>query len=381
MGRAPVRTIRRVPASEAAPPAFPAPVRQPAPLSRGNVLFLVGFFLALAVLVVGNLVHVPVAIMSPGPTMNTLGDVPGKSDGSALISIEGLPAYDAEGELSFTTVSVLGGPGFPVDAFDVLWAWIDPSQDVLPVDQVFDPNASEERIAEENAVQMAGSQEEATAVALRALGKTVTTHVKIAEILDESLAKDVLRMGDRIVRVGDVTITTADSVRSALQVVRPGEQIEVEVSRAGSSKVVDVPTMSGSEGRTALGVLLQLDHDFPAKVTINAGEVGGPSAGLMFALGIYDKLTPGSLTDGRDVAGTGTIDDAGDVGPIGGIKQKMAGARAGGSEYFLAPVENCPEVTGNIPSGLEVYAVDTFDDARQAVEGIASGRTSGLRRC
>ncbi|MDC5698801.1 hypothetical protein OO014_16230, partial [Intrasporangium calvum] len=138
---------------------------------------------------------------------------------------------------------------------------------------------------------------------------------------------------------------------------------------------------AGPEGRTALGIILTLDHDFPAKVTINAGEVGGPSAGLMFALGIYDKLTPGSLTEGQDVAGTGTIDDAGDVGPIGGIKQKMAGARGGGSEYFLAPVENCPEVSGNVPSGLQVFAVDTFDDALAAVEGIASGRTSGLGRC
>ena len=93
-------------------------------------------------LVVGNLVHVPFAIMSPGPTMNTLGKVPGEANGSTLISVEGLPTYETEGELSFTTVSVLGGPGFPVDAFDVLWAWIDPSQDVLPVDQLFDPNAS-----------------------------------------------------------------------------------------------------------------------------------------------------------------------------------------------------------------------------------------------
>lgn len=377
-----MKTIRRLSGEESATtPLFPAPARQPAPLSRGNIIFLVGFFLGLAALVAGNLVQVPFAIMSPGPTMNTLGEVPGQSDGASLISIKGLPSYEAEGELSFTTVSVLGGPGYPVDAFDVLWAWIDPAQDVLPVDEVFDPEASEERIAEENAIQMAGSQEEATAVALRALGKTVTTHIEIVEILDDSQAKDALRPGDRIVRVGDLTVTTADSVRSALQTVRPGEPIEVEVTRAGQPVVADVPTMAGAEGRTALGVLLQLDHDFPATVTINAGDVGGPSAGLMFALGIYDKLTPGSLTSGRDVAGTGTIDDEGAVGPIGGIKQKMAGARSGGSEYFLAPVENCPEVVGNIPSGLEVFAVGSFQQATQAVEGIASGRTSSLGRC
>ena len=132
--------------------------------------------------------------------MNTLGDVPGKKDGSRLISIEGLPTYDAKGELSFTTVSVLGGPGYPVDAFDVLWAWLDPAKDVYPVDEVFDPSVSEQQVAEENAVQMEGSQEEATAVALRGLGKAVPTHIAVAGVLDGSKAKDVLRPGDRFVQ-------------------------------------------------------------------------------------------------------------------------------------------------------------------------------------
>ena len=377
-----MKTIRRLPADEdGAAPLFPGPPRQRAPLSRGNIVFLVGFFLALALIVVGNLVHVPFAIMSPGPTMNTLGKVPGEANGSTLISVQGLPTYETEGELNFTTVSVLGGPGFPVDAFDVLWAWLDPAKDVLPVDEVFDPDASEERIAEENAVQMEGSQEEATAVALRALGQPVKTHIEIGQVLDGSPAKDALRVGDRLVRVGPTTVTTAESVRTALQTVRPGEPIEIEVTRGGKPVVADVPTTAGAGGRTALGVLLRLDHDFPATVTINAGDVGGPSAGLMFALGIYDKLTPGAMTNGRDIAGTGTIDEEGSVGPIGGIRQKMAGARAGGSEYFLAPVDNCPEVVGNVPSGLEVFAVSSFKDATNAVEGIASGRTSSLPRC
>ena len=377
-----MRTIRRLPADEAVPaPQFPGPPRHRAPLSRGNIVFLVGFFLGLAVLVVGNLVHVPFAIMSPGPTMNTLGTVPGESNSSALISVKGLPTYETEGELSFTTVSVLGGPGFPVDAFDVLWAWLDPSQDVLPVDQIFDPNASQERIAEENAVQMEGSQEEATAVALRALGQPVKTHIEIGEVLDGAPAKESLRVGDRIVRVGETTVTTTESIRTALQTVRPGEPIEIAVTRAGKPAVADVKTMTGAAGRTALGVILRLEHDFPATVTINAGDVGGPSAGLMFALGIYDKLTPGPLTSGRDIAGTGTIDEEGRVGPIGGIRQKMAGARSGGAEYFLAPVDNCPEVVGNVPSGLEVFSVSSFKEATNVVEGIASGRTSSLPRC
>ncbi len=139
--------------------------------------------------------------------------------------------------------------------------------------------------------------------------------------------------------------------------------------------------ITGTAGRTALGVLLGLDHDFPVTVTVSAGDVGGPSAGLMFALGIYDKLTPGALTGKHDIAGTGTIDEAGAVGPIGGIQQKLVGARESGADSFLAPAGNCGQVRGHVPEGLQVYKVTSFADARAAVQGIASGRTATLARC
>jgi PDZ domain-containing protein len=142
-----------------------------------------------------------------------------------------------------------------------------------------------------------------------------------------------------------------------------------------------VPTVSGTGGRTAIGVLLGVEHDFPVKVTINAGDVGGPSAGLMFALAIYDKLTPGSLTGDHAIAGTGTIDEQEQVGPIGGIRQKLEGARGAGSDYFLAPAANCPEVVGHVPDGLQVVKVATFDEAVSAVEAIARGQASGLPHC
>ena len=153
------------------------------------------------------------------------------------------------------------------------------------------------------------------------------------------------------------------------------------VTRKGKEQTLEVPTVAGQGGRTALGVLLGLDHDFPAKVTIDAGAIGGPSAGLMFSLGIYDKLTPGPLAGGRQIAGTGTIDDEGVVGPIGGIRQKLAGARSDGAEYFLAPADNCDEVVGHVPDGLDVFKVGTFDEGRTAVEAIAQGQTGSLPRC
>src|SRR5204862_6397858 len=135
----------------------------------------------------GSLARLHCASMSPGRTVDTLGASPGTS--KPIITVDGLATYPTDGALNCTTVRVEGGPGYPVDVWDVLQAWIDPSRDVLPVDDVFDPQVTQEQVAEENAVQMEGSQEEATAVALRALGKDVPTHISVAEITDASKAK------------------------------------------------------------------------------------------------------------------------------------------------------------------------------------------------
>jgi len=378
-----VRTIKRVPEQ---PTGTDLPTRaevlegeDTGRLTRGNKAVLAAFFVILVVMVVGSVVHLPYAVMSPGPTQDTLG-TSGAQD-KPIIAISGLPTYPTDGALRFTTVRVEGGPGYPVDAWDILQAWVDPARDVFPVDDVFDPQVTQEQVAEANAVQMEGSQEEATAVALRAIGKEVPTHVAIAGITDSSKAKGLLKVGDRLDSIDGEPVTTTQALRDALQKKKPGESVSLTVTRGGKEVTVDVPTVEGQGGRTALGVLLGLDHDFPAKVTIDAGAIGGPSAGLMFSLGIYDKLTPGPLAGGHQVAGTGTIDDEGKVGPIGGIRQKLAGARSDGAAYFLAPADNCNEVVGHVPDGLDVFKVGTFDEARTAVEAIAKGQTGSLPRC
>lgn len=380
-----MRTIKRVPEQPAGTAPFAPPGEGPASgggrvrLTRGNKAALAAFFVFLVAIVVGSLVHLPYAVMSPGPTENTLGA--SVDDGKPIISVAGLPTYPTDGALRFTTVRVEGGPGYPVNVWDVLQAWVDPSRDVLPVDQVFDPKVTKEQVAEENAIQMEGSQEEATAVALRAIGQKVPTHVAIAGITDASKAKGLLQVSDRLQRIDDVAITSTQQVRDVLQRTKPGERVTLTVVRQGKERTVQVPTITGQGGRTALGVLLGITHDFPAKITIDAGAIGGPSAGLMFSLGIYDKLTPGPLAGGNQIAGTGTIDDQGTVGPIGGIRQKLAGARADGARYFLAPAGNCDEVVGHVPDGLDVFKVGTFDQARTAVEDIARHQTGSLPRC
>nr|WP_277814844.1 S16 family serine protease [Galbitalea soli] len=123
-----------------------------------------------------------------------------------------------------------------------------------------------------------------------------------------------------------------------------------------------------------LGIAVGTSYTFPVPIKIQLQDVGGPSAGMMFALGIIDKLTPGELNGGKRVAGTGTIDSAGTVGAIGGIRQKMYGAARAGARYFLAPRSNCDEVVGHIPSGLHVYSVATLDDSLTALKAISSGK-------
>jgi PDZ domain-containing protein len=366
-------------AEEASAP--PTRTARRARLSGWNIAVLVAFFVALAAVVAGSLVRLPYAIVSPGPTFNALGEENLGGSTKPVVVVDGLPTYPADGSLRFLTVVIKGGPGHPVDAWDLLGAWLDPARDVYPVDQMFDPHANEQQVAEESAIQMEGSQEEAKAVALRAVGEKVPTHVVVAQVLGTSKAKGLLEAGDRFVSVGGTAASDPDAIRAAIQRVKPGDTVSIVVTRSGKRERVQVPTVAGTGGRTAIGVLLGVEHDFPVKVTINAGDVGGPSAGLMFALAIYDKLTPGSLTGNHAIAGTGTIDDQEQVGPIGGIRQKLEGARGAGSDYFLAPAANCPEVVGHVPDGLQVVKVGTFDEAVSAVEAIAKGKAASLPHC
>ena len=141
------------------------------------------------------------------------------------------------------------------------------------------------------------------------------------------------------------------------------------------------PRAADTRGVATIGVVMSGRYQLPIPVTIHAGAVGGPSAGLMFSLGIYDVLTDGNLTGGASIAGTGTIADYGAVGPIGGIRQKVVGAREAGAAWFLTPADNCADLKGHVPAGLHLVKVATFSDAKQAVESIAAGSTDTLSSC
>jgi PDZ domain-containing protein len=163
--------------------------------------------------------------------------------------------------------------------------------------------------------------------------------------------------------------------------VKAGNPVSITVRRSGSETTLTVPTRSYEGRRTVLGIRVDLSIDPPFDVRIRIDNIGGPSAGMMFALGVVDLLSPGDLTGGRHIAGTGTIADSGQVGAIGGIQQKLVGARRVGARWFLAPADNCGDIAGQVPAGLRVVPVHDLHQARLAVERIAAGDTDELASC
>ncbi len=326
----------------------------------------------------------PYVIERPGPVIDTLGTVPVGDADVPLITIPSEPTFDTAGTLSLTTVNVYGNREQPPSWFEVIRAWLDPSQSVVPIDAVFPPGVSTEERREQSRIDMENSQQEAVAAALRALGEPYESQLRVVETLEGSPAESILRADDIILAVNDEAVRDVTALRAAIADNGTAEPASLRIARGGSERTVQVvPQLSDGEPRVpVIGVLIAGEYVFPFEVEIELENVGGPSAGMMFALGVIDKLTPDSLAGGAEVAGTGTIAADGTVGPIGGIVQKMHGAVGAGADWFLAPVANCGEVVGSIPSGLEVFAVGTLNEAIGVLQAIADGEgLDELARC
>lgn len=351
----------------------PAPRRR---WSRGTVTGLWSLSVALVVLLIITFLPTAYVIQQPGPVYNTLGTVTG-ADGEELplISVENAETYPPDGALDLLTVQVVGNPERRPSWFELAMAWFDPTRAVLPLERVFPPGQSTEQRNEENAALMTDSQQEATAAAMTELGYDVSSEIAIHSLTDDSAAEGILEPDDVIVAVDGEAVTDSQQVRDAV-VAGEGDPVTLTIERNGREQDVSVTpreTEIDGEKTWLVGVQLIAEYDFPVDVTIQLDNVGGPSAGMMFALGIMDVLTPGDLTGGEQVAGTGTIDAAGEVGPIGGIRQKLYGAHDAGAQFFLAPEDNCNEVVGHVPDGLRVFSVGQLDDALAVLDAIRTG--------
>ena len=323
----------------------------------------------------------PYVIQQPGPVFDTLGTFERDGEEVPLIEIEDAQTYPTDGSLDLLTVSARGRPGNTPGWLDVIGAWFDPSRAALPIEAVFPPGLSEDDRNAQNEALMVDSQQDAIAAALVELGYDFPREVVVAGIAEESPAEGVLVVGDVITAVDGTEVHAIDELRTAVREHGTESPATVSVLREGQPLEVEI-TPVDRDGTVVLGVGVRMRYEFPVDVTIQLDDVGGPSAGMMFALGIVDKLTPEAMTGGENVAGTGTIDSAGNVGGIGGIRQKLFGALDAGAGWFLAPESNCDEVAGNVPDGLTVFAVSTLDEAREIVETVAEGGdTATFRGC
>ena len=339
-------------------------------LDERSWLLVVAGGMAVVLVAVVSLLPMPFGSLRPGPVENVLGEV----SGEPMIEITGHQTYPTEGTLDLLTVRVAGGPGSEMTVWDLVAAWVDPDVDVRPERDLFDLGRTAEENRQRNAQEMESSQESATVAALTEVGIDVPATLSVAGHSPGSQAEGLLQDGDVLVQVGMTPVRGMGDVRSELAALAPGAPIPVTVRRDGQVVDVAVPTIPDpQDGTPRLGVYIDPTYQVPFDVKIQIEDVGGPSAGMMFALGIADHLTPGPMTGGKKIAGTGSMSSSGEVGAIGGIRQKMISARAAGAEWFLAPAGNCPEVDGQVPDGLRVVKVATLHEARVAVEAIGSG--------
>jgi PDZ domain-containing protein len=346
-------------------------------MSRRTVTLASAGFLVVLLSAIAALLPVPYVELGPGPTTNTLGSVGGKE----LITIDGHQTYPDTGHLNLTTVSVRGGPAQRMDLVTALRGWLDDTVAVIPEESVYPKGQSAKQAEQESNDEMRDSQENATTAALRSLDIAVPTHAAVTAISPTSPASGKLRAGDVIIEADGKAVDGGATLRKIITGHAPGDQVTFAIERDGKSTQVTVTTAKAKDGRTIVGIDTRDTADYPFTVKIGLKDVGGPSAGLMFALGIIDKLTPGSLTGGAFVAGTGTIDIAGNVGPIGGITQKMIAARRAGATIFLAPKGDCSEAVSNVPDGLRLVRVDNLDSAMTSLEALRSNSNAKVPTC
>jgi PDZ domain-containing protein len=326
---------------------------------------------------VAALLPVPYVALEAGPVTNTLGSV-GKTQ---LIRIDGRETYPVSGNLDLTTVHVLGGPGSQLGLVTALRGWLDDGVAIVPEDTVYPPGETAEEAEKESAAEMRDSQENATTAALRELGIPVEITSFVQDVPEGSPSTGKLEKGDELVAIDGTPVAGGTQLRELITDRDPGDDVRVTVRRDGAERTETITTERAEDGRAIVGITTRDEADYPFTVEIKLEDVGGPSAGLMFALGIVDKLTPGSLTDGAHIAGTGTIDDTGHVGAIGGITQKMIGAERAGATVFLAPAGNCDEAKETVPDGLRLVKARTLSSAVDSLERLAEGRSEGLPHC
>ncbi|HVE74250.1 MAG TPA: S16 family serine protease [Mycobacteriales bacterium] len=347
-------------------------------MSPRTLSLLIAGVLGMGLLISAAASNVPYVALGPGPAYDTLGKMGPKPDDKQVIEITGRRTYPTTGRIDLTTVGVSDNLTFA----QALLGWFDDDLAVIPREVVYPKNRKKKDIDQENAQQMRVSQDNATSAALRHLGIPITTEVKVDEIVPGSPAAGQLQPGDVLLFVDDVEVTDPAQLRDLTNSRAPGQSVRIGYRRGTDVAEVELTTVAttapNQPTRAVIGVLTSAAVRYPFTVAISLKDVGGPSAGLSFALGIIDKLDPVDITGGRHVAGTGEIDPQGKVGPIGGITQKLIAAKRNGATVFLVPEDNCAEAVSDAPAGLQLLRVGTLREALVGLRILRDGGTPPL---
>ena len=331
---------------------------------------------------VAFLLPVPYVTMEPGPTVDTLGE----TDGKPLIDFgPGVRTYDTAGSLALTTVSVTR-PDAKVGLAQAFQAWFDDETAIVPRDLIYPPEQSATQAEQETQAQMSGSQVTSEVAGLTEAGYEVPSYVEVSTVVTDGPAEGKLQAGDRILAVDGEPVSTPDEAVKAITDREPGDTVQLGIRRDGSTRTVEITTIAdpADEQTPRIGIGVAVGYDFPVDVVYNVSpRIGGPSAGTMFALAIYDKLTPGPLTGGAFVAGTGEIDADGTVRPIGGIQQKIAAAHDDGATVYLVPAANCDEAVGADldPDDIRLLRIGSLHEAVTSLEALDDDPDAAVPMC
>jgi len=311
------------------------------------------------------LAPIPFVFFKPGVPDNVAGKI---------ISIKDAKTYPINGKLFITSILVTN-PDSPVFGAETLVNWAIGPHVVLPKESVYPPIQPAKKIERDSRNEMESSKVTSTAAALRYLGYDFDEVYYVSDIRDYSDAIKKLKIGDVITDIDGKKINQIEEIRTSYTNKSIGDPLLITVERKDKNgKVASVTTRVilvenldiEEKERPAIGILVGTSARFPIDVDFNLPGVGGPSAGLIFAVGIVEKLTEEDLVRGRKIAGTGTITASGKVGGIGGIEEKMVGASRIGATIFIAPRENCPDIE-HVPNGLKVIPVSTLSEAIEAL--------------
>jgi PDZ domain-containing protein len=335
------------------------------PVRRWPLVVATLSLVAAGLLIAAWNVSLPYYAFSPGPV----------GDAIDAVSVSGQETFVPDEELLMLTVSSQG-----VNPIEALLAAFDPTVDLVSRVAVRQPDESDEDFAARNQASMDLSKETAITLALRRLGYEVRTRsdgVAIAEVLGEVPAAAVLEVNDVITSVDGTAVELPTDIGAVLVDKDPGDIVSVSLLRDGVARVVEVELVAREDDPTTsiIGIsaaALNPTFEYPFPVEIDAGLIGGPSAGMMYTLAVMEVLGPNDLARGRIVAGTGTIDSDGNIGAIGGIRQKVVAAEAAGAEVMLVPSSNYEEALTAPRRDLELIPVATLDDALAALEGLAA---------